>query len=91
MMLADLKLSVRARYSNCPGMYVEDVAARLQARLFLPGLLTREMDAMVESVIRHQLTDYDRLRTTHELTREEARLSVADEVADWLARWRGTD
>ncbi len=85
---AQLKAFVRAQYPRCPGMYVDEIAERLVRRQILPALAAREIEAMAEAVIRHQLTDYDLLRTRHSLAPEEARASVADEIADWLREWR---
>ncbi len=83
-----LKRLIRVQFPHCPGMYVEDIAERLERRGILPGLERKEIDAMAAAVIRHQLTDYDRLRTTHDLAPEEAEAIVADEISDWLGTWR---
>jgi hypothetical protein len=42
----------------------------------------------VDAFIRHRLTDYDRLLKVPGLTREEARMLVAEEVRDTQAAWR---
>ncbi len=85
---SQLKILVRALYPRCPGMYVEEIAERLLPRDILPALARREIEAMAEAVIRHQLTDYDQLRTRHDLMPDEAAAIVADEIADWLREWR---
>ena len=48
---------------------------------------TSLVDDMARAVIRHQLTDYDRLMAAHGLARTEARSAVEREVDDWLAAW----
>lgn len=89
MNLARLKQQVRTQFPKCPGLYVDEVAERLAKRRQMPGLQRSDIEAMVAAVIRHQLTDYDRLRTSHELTPEEAAACVDGEVADWIDSWRG--
>jgi hypothetical protein len=85
---AALKQHVRAQFPRCPGLYVSEIAGRLAGRDCPPAFLKQEIAMMAEAVIRHQLTDYDRLRTTSQMTPEEARLVVADEISDWLADWQ---
>jgi hypothetical protein len=83
-----LKAEIRSRLPYCPGMYVDEIADRLTTRTIPAALLPQEITRMAEAVIRHQLTDYDSLRTTHALSVDEARLIVESEVADWLSAWR---
>jgi hypothetical protein len=87
---AALRPLVRAQYPRCPGMYVAEIADRLAGRECPVTFLKQEIAMMAEAVIRHQLTDYDQLRTRFELSPEEARLAVADEISDWLAEWQAS-
>jgi hypothetical protein len=86
---AALKAEIRKQLPHCPGMYVDEIADRLLPRALPAPVLRQEISRMAEAVIRHQLTDYDGLRTTHGLSPEEARLIVAAEVSDWLSAWLG--
>jgi hypothetical protein len=88
--LADLKHLVRTHFPHCPGMYIDEISERLAGRDCPAAFLKQEIAAMAEAVIRHQLTDYDRLRTAFGMPPEEARLIVTPEISDWLASWRGT-
>jgi hypothetical protein len=81
--------AIKARFPRAPGLYREEAARRLAGRDVPAPLLGLAIDAMVESVIRHQLTDYDALRSRHGLTPEEAAQAVAEDIADMLADWRG--
>ncbi len=85
---AALKAAVRAQFPGCPGLYADEISERLSSRALLIQRLAHDIEAMANSVIRHQLTDYDALRTRHELTPEEARLIVQPEIDCWLKRWR---
>jgi hypothetical protein len=72
----------------CPGLYRAEVVERLAGR-DVPAFLARQhvLD-MLRSVIRHQLTDYDQLRTRYGLTCAEAQAAVAQEIADYIAQWQ---
>jgi hypothetical protein len=85
---AALKAEIRSRLPHCPGMFVDEITDRLTTRTIPTALLPQEIIRMAEAVIRHQLTNYDALRTTHSLSVDEARLIVAPEVSDWLSAWR---
>jgi hypothetical protein len=85
---AALKAAVRKQLPHCPGMYVDEIVERLVTRVVPAALLPQEIMRMAQAVIRHQLTDYDSLRTTHEVSSEEARHIVAPEIADWLSAWQ---
>jgi hypothetical protein len=85
---AAVKAAVRAQLPRCPGLYADEIAERLAERALIPQRLAHDILAMANSVIRHQLTDYDALRTRHELTPEEARFIVQPEVDGWLEQWR---
>ncbi|WP_246191252.1 DUF2293 domain-containing protein [Aureimonas leprariae] len=56
------------------------------------GRLGEIAGLLVDTMIRHEMTDYDRLLringSGHGLTREEARMVVAAEVRDTAAAWR---
>lgn len=85
---ARLTTLVRTRLPGCPGLYREEIVRRLAASPVPPVLERQAVDEMARAVIRHQLTDYDRLMLTHGLTRDEARIAVEDEVTEWLTDWR---
>jgi hypothetical protein len=72
----------------CPGLYREAVVQRLAGRFVPKGLEHQAVADMLESVIRHQLTDYDQLRTRYGLSSKEAKIAVAPEIADYLAEWQ---
>jgi hypothetical protein len=86
--LALWKARVRGWYPRAPGLYVEEIARRLDERDVPPGLEKQSIEDMAAAVVRHQLTDYDDLWSRLELTPEEARAIVEDEVEEWLAQWR---
>lgn len=85
---ARLAALVRIRLPRCPGLYRDEIVRRLAATPCPPDLEHKVVEEMARAVIRHQLTDYDRLMQTHGLTRDEARIVVDEEVAEWLAEWR---
>lgn len=82
---------LRQRYPRCPGLYRDEVLGRLGTRPCPPHakLAARLLDDMVRAVVRHQLTDYDALRTRHSLTPDEAAAIVAAEIDEMLTDWRG--
>jgi hypothetical protein len=85
---AALKAAVRKQLPQCPGMYVDEIVERLITRAVPAALLPQEITRMAQAVIRHQLTNYDGLRTTHGLSPEEARLIVAPDIVEWLSAWQ---
>lgn len=86
--LSNLEQRILNLLPNCPGLYRSEIRERLVAHPPPPGLERAAIEEMARAVIRHQLTDYDRLIAEHGLTREEARLSVEEEVEDWVSQWR---
>lgn len=87
---------MRAALPRCPGLYVDMIVARLAARdPAWTGQPARPramlVSDMARAVIRHQLTDYDRLMADHQLSRDEARSAVDAEITDWLAQWGDAD
>jgi hypothetical protein len=89
MLRPALKAEIKIALPGCPGFYVDEIAERLSARPIIAQRLKADIVAMAQSVIRHQLTEYDALRTRHELTREEARLIVQPEIEVWFSQWIG--
>jgi hypothetical protein len=87
MQRAALKAEVKIVLPACPGFYVDEIVERLSARPIIAQRLKIDIISMAQSVIRHQLTEYDALRTRHELTPEEARLIVQPEIEDWFGQW----
>jgi hypothetical protein len=82
------KVRVKAWLPNTPGLYVEEIARRLAERTVPPGREHHAIEEMACAVVRHQLTDYDKLWSQHELTPEEAAIVVEDEIEEWLSQWR---
>jgi hypothetical protein len=82
---------LRQRYPRCPGFFRDEILQRLAERPCPPErkLAARMLDDMAAAVVRHQLTDYDRLRTAHGLTRAEAADITAADITEQLADWRG--
>jgi hypothetical protein len=67
---------------------VDEIARRLAERDVPSGREHHAIEAMACAVIRHQLTDYDKLWSQHELTPEEAAIVVEDEIETWLDSFR---
>ncbi len=86
--LSAWKIRVKAWLPQTPGLYVEEIARRLAERNVPQGREHHAIEDMAAAVIRHQLTDYDKLWSQHGLAPDEAALVVEDEVEDWLAQWR---
>jgi hypothetical protein len=82
------KARVKGWLPRMPGMYAEEAARRLADRPPPPGREHVAIEDMARAVIRHQLTDYDRLWSAHELTPDEAAQIVEAEVDEWLDGWR---
>lgn len=74
-----------------PGMPVEHaarVAENIAGRSWHGLTLGNIVGIAVTCYARHELTDYERLLRVPGMTREEARMLVADDLQDVLGGWR---
>lgn len=80
---------LRARYGDCPELLAEEIVRRVCERTWAPPIeLGPAIDKVAASLVRHRLTEYERLYEVKGLTREEARLIVAPEVEAIIASWK---
>ena len=79
----------RARYGACPEALGEEIVRRVCERAWSPPVeLGRAVDIVATGLVRHQMTDYERLFEVQGLMREEARLIVKAEVDAIIASWK---
>lgn len=77
-------------HPNCPAEVVDGIATYIAGRCWKPPVTIGGAVGIAAAVyVRHRLTDYDHLLRRHRLTREEARLVVAPEIASIIRSWKG--
>jgi hypothetical protein len=84
----DVVRHLRIHHPGCPKKTCLTIAARISAK----NCDGRKLGAMVgielQSYVRHNLTDYDELRRSRMMTREEARAFIEPQVEGILRAWR---
>lgn len=76
-------------HPNCPAEVVDGIATYIAGRCWNPPVTIGGAVGIAAAVyVRHRLTDYDHLLRRHRLTREEARLVVAPEIAGIIRSWK---
>jgi hypothetical protein len=79
---------IESFHPNCPpdlkAMFCEAICNRTWVGKVSVG---KAFGIVATNYIRHRMTDYERLMRTDRLTREEARLAVAEEVKEIMEGW----
>lgn len=79
---------VAKRHPGCPAGLAEHYVALISSREWNPPVtLGRAFGIVTTNDVRHRMTDYERLLRAPGITREEARLIVANEVKDIMSGW----
>ncbi len=80
---------VLSNLRGCPDDIAAEIVGRVVERTWSPPVeLGRAVGLVATNLVRHRLTDYERMLDVNGLTREEARLAVAPEVEAIIAGWR---
>ena len=78
-----------ASHRGCPASIADEIVRRVVDRDWSPPVpVGKAIGRVATSLIRHRLTDYDRLFEVEGLTRDEARMIVATEVEAILLSWK---
>lgn len=76
-------------HPRCPSDVVEGIGTYIAGRCWRPPVTIGGAVGIGAVVyVRHRLTDYDHLLRKHRLTRAEARLVVAPEIASIIRSWK---
>ena len=86
---ADLRAHIDRHHPLCPEEIRRALIERIVSRDWTGRRIGEAVGIMATTFVRHNLTDYDRLRKVGRLRRDEARLVVQGEVADIVASWSG--
>lgn len=79
---------IREFHPGMPADHAAHVAETIASRLWHGLTLGNAVGISVTSYARHVFTDYERLLRVRGMTREEARMLVADDLQDVLGCWR---
>lgn len=80
---------IRRHYPSCPGKDAQKIAFRIRRKPWTEGTtIGRAVGIMVPNYVRHKMTQYEYLMNSLELTSEEARIVVADDVKDIWQDWQ---
>ncbi len=85
---ASIEAHIRRHHPGCPQALRAEFVAIIEPRKWEKASLGLAFGIVATNYVRHRLTDYDRLKKIHGLTREEARIVVAQEVKDIMATWK---
>ncbi len=85
----DVWRHIRANHGACPEGIAEEIVRRVCERTWSPPVeVGRGVGIVATNLVRHRMTEYDRLFEIDGLTREEARLIVQPEVDAIIASWK---
>jgi hypothetical protein len=79
---------LRLHHPGCPKEARQMIAGRVSAREWKGLQVGGAVGIELQNFIRHQLTEYDELRRSKVMTRDEARAFVASDVQKVLRAWR---
>jgi hypothetical protein len=78
---------IRKKHPGCPAFAVEHFATLIAGRDWKGASLGAAVGITMQSVLRHQMTDYDQLLLAG-VEREEARRRVQGKINKMLGEWK---
>ncbi|WP_114008038.1 DUF2293 domain-containing protein [Cohaesibacter intestini] len=75
-------------YPSCSSYYKQKIAFRTSRRRWNDVTIGKAVGITVTNYVRHHMTQYEYLMGALKLTREEARIVVAEEVKDIWQSWQ---
>jgi len=85
---AQILEAVAKIFPACPHKHARRILKLVSARHWFDIKLGALVEQVAGNYVRHDLTDYDDLIDRHGLDPQEARVAVADEIADILRDWK---
>lgn len=83
-----IKQHILSKHPNCPDFAVEYFAARIAEKNWKKCTLGQAVGITMQSILRHEMTDYDQLLLIG-VERREARRRVQRTVNAMIASWQG--
>ena len=83
-----VKRHISSNFSKCPEEIRVAVAERVLSKAWTDATLSQAVGIVLSTYARHNCTDYERLLSVPGITREEARMLVAEELKELLASWK---
>jgi hypothetical protein len=83
----EIEEHLRAKHPSCPEFAVAFFASEIAHREWRDATLGKAVGIVVQTYLRHHMTDYDTLLLTG-MDREEARRRVQPKVNAMIATWR---